>query len=98
MIERIQAEHKLPGSVIVRTAADGIAEAAIAQDMAYLAKLWEFIQRKQISIAVPSLIFEELPLPQRIIRDLASEKTAATQPQKPPLKQSRGALPIALWK
>ena len=76
MIERIQAEHKLPGSVIVRTAADGIAEAAIAQDMAYLAKLWEFIQRKQISIAVPSLIFEELPLPQRIIRDLASEKTA----------------------
>ena len=76
MIERIPAEHKLPGSVIVRTAADGIAEAAIAQDMAYLAKLWEFIQRKQISIAVPSLIFEELPLPQRIIRDLASEKTA----------------------
>ncbi|ENU39815.1 ribonuclease G [Acinetobacter johnsonii] len=76
MIERIQAEHKLPGSVIVRTAADGIAEAAIAQDMAYLAKLWEFIQRKQISIVAPSLIFEELPLPQRIIRDLASEKTA----------------------
>ena len=76
MIERIQAEHKLPVLVIVLSVADGIAEAAIAQDMAYLAKLWEFIQRKQISIAVPSLIFEELPLPQRIIRDLASEKTA----------------------
>lgn len=47
IIERIQAEHKLPGSVIVRTAADGIEEEAIAQDMAYLAKLWEYIQRKQ---------------------------------------------------
>ena len=76
MIERIQEEHKLPGSVIVRTAADGIDEASIAQDMAYLAKLWEFIQKKQKIIAVPSLIFEELPLPQRVIRDLANEDTA----------------------
>ena len=57
MIEGIQTQHKLPGSVIVRTVAEGIAESEIAQDMAYLAKLWEFIQRKQTSIAVPSLIF-----------------------------------------
>lgn len=76
MIERIQAEHKLPGSVIVRTAAEGIAEEAIAQDMAYLAKLWEYIQRKQSGTAVPSLIFEELPLPQRVIRDLANDDTS----------------------
>ena len=79
IIERIQAEHKLPGSVIVRTAAEGIEEQAIAQDMAYLAKLWEYIQRKQKSVVVPSLIFEELPLPQRIIRDLANENTAKIQ-------------------
>ncbi|QIO08243.1 ribonuclease G [Acinetobacter lanii] len=79
IIERIQAQHKLPGSVIVRTAAEGIEEQAIAQDMAYLAKLWEFIQRKQKSLIVPSLVFEELPLPQRIIRDLANEDTAKIQ-------------------
>ncbi|NHC04669.1 ribonuclease G [Acinetobacter sp. 187] len=79
IIERIQAQHKLPGSVIVRTAAEGIEEEAIAQDMAYLAKLWEFIQRKQKSLIVPSLVFEELPLPQRIIRDLANEDTAKIQ-------------------
>ncbi|WP_298146221.1 ribonuclease G [uncultured Acinetobacter sp.] len=76
IIENIQAKHQLPGSVIVRTAAEGVAEQDIAQDMAYLAKLWEYIQRKQKNIAVPTLIFEELPLPQRIIRDLANEKTA----------------------
>ena len=75
-IERIQKEHDLPGSVIVRTAAEGVAEEAIAQDMAYLAKLWEYIQRKQKTIVVPSLIFEELPLPQRVIRDLANENTS----------------------
>ena len=76
MIEPIQSTHQLPGSVIVRTAAEGIPESEIAQDMAYLAKLWEFIQRKQKSIVVPSLIFEELPLPQRVIRDLANEATS----------------------
>ncbi|WP_343595855.1 ribonuclease G [Acinetobacter sp.] len=76
IIEKIQTQYKLPGSVIVRTAADGIDEASIAQDMGYLAKLWEYIQRKQRSIVVPSLIFEELPLPQRIVRDLATETTS----------------------
>ncbi|EPF70946.1 ribonuclease G [Acinetobacter rudis] len=76
IIENIQKEHQLPGSVIVRTAAEGVDEAAIARDMCYLAKLWEYIQKKQRSIVVPSLIFEELPLPQRVIRDLVSEKTA----------------------
>ena len=60
----------------MRTAADGVDEADIAQDMAYLAKLWEYIQRKQRATTVPSLIFEELPLPQRVIRDLANEETA----------------------
>ena len=76
IIENIQTQHQLPGSVIVRTAAEGVDEAAIARDMSYLAKLWEYIQKKQRSIVVPSLIFEELPLPQRVIRDLVSEKTA----------------------
>jgi ribonuclease G len=76
IIERVQEVHKLPGSVIVRTAAEGIEEEAIAQDMAYLARLWEHIQRKQKLVSVPSLIFEELPLPQRIIRDLANEDTS----------------------
>jgi ribonuclease G len=76
IIERIQAEHQLPGSVIVRTAAEGVAEAAIAQDMCYLSKLWEYIQRQQKSVVAPASIFEELPLPRRVVRDLASEQTA----------------------
>src|SRR5690606_38991022 len=75
-IGRIQPDQSRVAAGRVRTAAEGIEEAAIAQDMAYLAKLWEYIQRKQKIIAVPSLIFEELPLPQRIIRDLANEETA----------------------
>ncbi|HRA90885.1 MAG TPA: Rne/Rng family ribonuclease, partial [Acinetobacter sp.] len=76
IIERVQAEYQLPGSVIVRTAAEGVAEAAIAHDMCYLSKLWEYIQRQQKSVVAPASIFEELPLPRRVVRDLASEQTA----------------------
>ena len=76
LIEKIQLQYQLPGSVIVRTAAEGIDDEALAQDMAYLAKLWEYIQRKGKEVTAPCLIFEELPLPQRIIRDLANENTA----------------------
>lgn len=76
LIDALQKQHQLPGSLIVRTAAEGVSEQEISQDMAYLAKLWEYIQRKQKQVNVTELIFEELPLPQRVIRDLASEDTA----------------------
>ena len=75
LIDGLQKQHQLPGSLIVRTAAEGVCEQEIGQDMAYLAKLWEYIQRKQKEVKVTELIFEELPLPQRVIRDLASEDT-----------------------
>jgi len=75
LVEEIQREYHLPGGIIVRTAAEGIERAQLEQDMRYLARLWEVIQERQRK--VPSgLIFEELPLPQRIIRDLAGEETA----------------------
>lgn len=75
LIEEIQAEHQLPGSVIVRTAAEGVGREDLEQDMRYLARLWEYIQRRQREVASPGLIFEELPLPQRVIRDLANDQT-----------------------
>ena len=76
LIDELQVKHQLPGSLIVRTAADGMTEQEINQDMAYLAKLWEYIQRKQKTVEAMGLIFEELPLPQRVIRDLANENTS----------------------
>lgn len=75
IIESFKEKYELPGSVIVRTAAEGADSEAIAQDMAYLGKLWKYIQRKQQSATIPSLIFDEIPLPLRVVRDLASENT-----------------------
>lgn len=75
LVEEIQQEYQLPGGIIVRTAAEGIERAQLEQDMRYLARLWDVIQERQRKVPA-GLIFEELPLPQRIIRDLAGEETA----------------------
>jgi ribonuclease G len=72
IIKQIKEAHSdsLKGGVIVRTAAEGVSEAELSQDMAYLIKLWQHVQDKKIKIQTPTLIYEELPLYQRIIRDL----------------------------
>ena len=75
LIEEIQQAYQLPGGVIVRTAAEGVSRERLEQDMRYLARLWEVVRARQKTTAAPDLIFEELPLPQRIIRDLAGEQT-----------------------
>lgn len=75
LVEQLHQQHKLPGHVIVRTAAEGISTEELEQDMLYLVKLWEHIQRKKVSLLAPSLVYEELPLPQRIIRDFTQEHT-----------------------
>jgi ribonuclease G len=72
IIKQIKEVHSdsLKGGVIVRTAAEGVSEAELRQDMAYLIKSWQHVQDKKIKIQTPTLIYEELPLYQRIIRDL----------------------------
>jgi ribonuclease G len=74
----IRDEHSdsLKGGVIVRTAAEGITEEELRQDMSYLIKLWQHINDKKIKIQTPTLIYEELPLYQRIIRDLVIQEVA----------------------
>lgn len=72
LIRQIRDEHSdsLKGGVIVRTAAEGISEEELRQDMAYLIKLWQHINDKKQKVQNPTLIYEELPLYQRIVRDL----------------------------
>lgn len=76
LIGQIQSRYQLPGGIIVRTAAEGLGEEALDRDMAYLARLWQVIQNRQGHVPAPGLIFEELPLPRRILRDLAGEYTS----------------------
>ncbi|HEY8508805.1 MAG TPA: ribonuclease G [Steroidobacteraceae bacterium] len=57
------------GGYIVRTAAQGVSKEALAEDMAYLEKLWNHVQATAARAKPGEIVHEDLPLPLRILRD-----------------------------
>lgn len=55
---------------IVRTAAEGATERALQQDLAYLEKVWNAVQRRGQGAGAGTEIFRELPLVLRMMRDI----------------------------
>lgn len=66
--EEMAAE--LGGGFIVRTVAEGVDDAELRHDMAFLLKLWRHIQQQTLVVSGPACISEELPLALRTLRDL----------------------------
>ncbi|HZP12849.1 MAG TPA: ribonuclease G [Nevskiaceae bacterium] len=56
--------------VIVRTAGEGAAEAAIENDLLFLLKLWDSISEKARAARPGQLVHGDLPLSMRVLRDL----------------------------
>jgi ribonuclease G len=57
------------GGYIVRTAAQGANADAIREDMKYLCRLWKHVREKGLMSRAGELVYEDLPLPTRILRD-----------------------------
>jgi ribonuclease G len=57
------------GGYIVRTAAQGATPEQIREDIRYLARLWEHVREKGMRASAGQLVYEDLPLPTRILRD-----------------------------
>jgi ribonuclease G len=72
-LRRIIDEGNLPGGMIVRTEAEGADEKELKQEMKYLARLWEGVQRKYESAQAGTLIHRELGLTFQVARDLLTE-------------------------
>jgi len=71
ILESLLDGGESPG-VIARTAAEGLAESALAADLEFLQKLWSVVQLECSKGAVKTLIHEDLPLPVRVLRDLVT--------------------------
>ncbi|HEX6638189.1 MAG TPA: ribonuclease G [Steroidobacteraceae bacterium] len=63
------ASDKQGGGYIVRTAAQGADAEAIREDMKYLCRLWQHVREKGLRARAGELVYEDLPLPTRILRD-----------------------------
>ena len=64
---------------IVRTNAEDASDAELAEDIAYLRKTWRAIQQRGHEVGPPVLIYQELSLAQRVLRDLVSDATRSVQ-------------------
>lgn len=58
-----------PGGFIIRTASEGLSEAELVQDMEYLMKTWEDIQARGAAESAPCLLYQELDLVEKLLRD-----------------------------
>ncbi|MBT8116350.1 MAG: ribonuclease G [Gammaproteobacteria bacterium] len=61
------------GGYIARTAAEGAGSEALRADMLFLQKLWQSIAEKQGSAKAGSLIYGDLPLAIRVMRDMLDD-------------------------
>jgi ribonuclease G len=54
----------------VRTAAEGVSADALRADMRFLRKLWESVHASEATAGAGSVVYEDLPLVRRVLRDL----------------------------
>jgi ribonuclease G len=62
------------GGFIVRTACEGVSRREIQRDVAFLTKLWASILRKNESMQPASILYSDLDVALRIVRDLFSSE------------------------
>ncbi len=73
--EAAEEQTEVPGGYIIRTAAEGAAAEEITADMIYLQRLSQSIQERISRAQAPSVVYQDLPLFIRTIRDLIRPQT-----------------------
>src|SRR6267143_3915073 len=63
------------GGFIIRTVAETATEAELRGDIEYLKKLWHGIRSRALTAPAPTLLYQDLSLAQRVLRDIAGEST-----------------------
>ncbi|MCH9638092.1 MAG: ribonuclease G [Betaproteobacteria bacterium] len=75
--------HALPadekGGYIIRTMAEAADEHDLKTDIEYLHKLWRDIQQKSLTVAAPVLLYQDLDLSHRVLRDFINDDTKHIQ-------------------
>ena len=74
MVKTIPEYSSSEGGVIVRTVADGVDFHEMRADMIYLQRLWSGVQERARLARKPTVIYEDLPLYLRIMRDIPLDR------------------------
>ncbi|MGZ4164374.1 MAG: Rne/Rng family ribonuclease, partial [Tumebacillaceae bacterium] len=68
--ERVRDED---AGVIVRTAAEGVEEAALVEDYQYLSGMWQRLKRQEKNVRCPGIVYRDLDLISRSVRDFFTD-------------------------
>ncbi len=71
LAEGLALEDIPPGGYILRTAAEGVGLDEIRSDLRFLKRLWSAVSRRAEAARKPELLYADLPLHMRTVRDLA---------------------------
>lgn len=63
------------GGYIIRTMSETATDEELLADIDYLHKTWQHIQQKSLNAPERTLIFEDLSLPMRVLRDVMGDET-----------------------
>ncbi|MDA8110078.1 MAG: ribonuclease G [Betaproteobacteria bacterium] len=72
--ELLPADEK--GGFIIRTIAEGAGAEELAADLEYLRHLWRDIRARSLGAQPPELLYQDLSLAQRVLRDMVGADTA----------------------
>lgn len=67
------------GGFIIRTSAEDASDADLAADVEYLRLRWRQIREVSRQVPAPTLLYQELSLAQRVLRDVVTEQTTSVQ-------------------
>jgi ribonuclease G len=91
-LREIVARIKPPDlGFIVRTAGEGTREADLEADVKYLTSVWDDIQFRKENCTAPGVLYRELSLPLRVIRDFANSKTKKITIDSQSARESSGS-------
>jgi len=63
------------GGFIIRTMAESASDAELLADVQYLRKLWQGIRARAFTSPAPTLLYQDLSLAQRVLRDFVNDGT-----------------------
>lgn len=80
-LSALAQQHDPQGGMgfIVRTNAEEATDAELLEDITYLRKTWTALQNRVRTAQAPALLYQELSLAQRVLRDLVTEATRSIQ-------------------
>ncbi|MGH8850575.1 MAG: Rne/Rng family ribonuclease, partial [Casimicrobiaceae bacterium] len=85
--ERVQLRERLTallpeeasGGFIIRTMAEAATEREMRTDVDYLTKLWRDLTERSTTLPAPALLYQDLHLAQRVLRDMVNDETSRIQ-------------------